>query len=74
MMWVMASLEPLVQKYEEKDVFMALLPTTGCGRRLSLKGELCRGGKHSMLLHTSMVRPGKIPPLVIEKKPVTTML
>lgn len=23
MMWVMASLEPLVQKYEEKDVFMA---------------------------------------------------
>lgn len=23
MMWVMASLEPLVQKYEEKAVFMA---------------------------------------------------
>lgn len=23
MAWVMASLEPLVQKYEEKDVFMA---------------------------------------------------
>lgn len=74
--WVQANVGPVVRKYGEQNVFNAdetalfyqMLPQ----RTLSLKGELCRGGKHSkvrvsVLLCTNMDGSEKIPPLVIGK-------